>query len=308
MPDHPITAALTDPDGNFWLAVSGIGLYRWHGYANVGSWTKNQGLDAESVWNIVRDKQHRLILGTDLGCRMLDEKTHLVVGCPYQGFPEQETNASAVDPSGGFWLSYQTSQLWRVPPGGVRAQRVTTVPEHFDAEVILFDRSGTGWIAARDYGLAKIDSRTLAVTRLVVPGNPRVDDVTQGVDGSIWVGTTDGLYRVAADRFVKVPTRVDGRQIGIQTVAANKDGSLWGTRIGEKILHLTPAAAIAGRMAGPGRPERLHGVFPAGRLARLDLGQYRRRSGSLRRACLAPHRNPGRPDLGRHRAVRPVPG
>ncbi len=241
LPDHPITAALTDPDGNFWLAVSGIGLYRWHGYANVGSWIKNQGLDAESVWNIVRDKQHRLILGTDLGCRMLDETTYLVVGCPYQGMPEQETSASAVDPNGGFWLSYQTSQLWRVPPGGSRAQRVTTVPEHFDAAVILFDRSGTGWIAAQDFGLAKIDSRTLAVTRLVVPGNPRVDDVTQGVDGTIWVGTTSGLYRVAGDHFVKVPISVDGRQIGIQTVAASKDGSLWGTRIGEKILHLTPA-------------------------------------------------------------------
>ncbi len=241
LPDHPITAALTDPDGNFWLAVSGIGLYRWHGYANVGSWIKNQGLDAESVWNIVRDKRRRLILGTDLGCRMLDETTNLVVGCPYQGLPEQETNASAVDPNGGFWLSYQTSQLWRVPPGDTRAQRVTTVPEHFDAEVILFDRSGTGWIAARDYGLAKIDSKTLAVTRLVVPGNPRVDDVTLGDDGTIWVGTTNGLYRVAGDHIVKVPTSVDGRQIGIQTVAANKDGSLWGTRIGEKILHLTPA-------------------------------------------------------------------
>jgi diguanylate cyclase (GGDEF)-like protein len=241
LPDHPITAALTDPDGNFWLAVSGIGLYRWHGYANVGSWVKNQGLDAETVWNIARDRQHRLILGTDLGCRMLDEATNLVVGCPYQGLPEQETSASAVDPNGGFWLSYQTSQLWRVPPGATRAQRVTTVPEHFDAEVILFDRSGTGWIAARDFGLAKIDSKTLAVTRLVVPGSPRVDDVTQGGDGTIWVGTTSGLYRVAGDHFVKVPTGVDGRQIGIQTVAASKDGSLWGTRIGEKILHLTPA-------------------------------------------------------------------
>jgi diguanylate cyclase (GGDEF)-like protein len=251
LPDHPITAALTDPDGNFWFVVNGMGLYRWHGYANVGSWTRNQGLDAEAVWNIVRDKQHRLILGTDLGCRMLDETTELVVGCPYQGLPEQETNASAVDPNGGFWMSYQTSQLWRVPPGGTRAQRVTTVPDRFDATVILFDRSGMGWIAALDYGLVKIDSKTLAVTRLLVPGNPRVDDVAQGVDGTIWVAATNGLYRVAGDHFVKVPTRVDGRQIGIQTIAANKDGSVWGTRIGEKILHLTPSPQSAAEWQDP---------------------------------------------------------
>jgi len=245
LPDNPITAALSDNDGNFWLAVSGVGLSRWHGYDNVESWTKNQGLVPEAVWNIVRDRQHRLILGTDLGCRMLDEHTHLVVPCPYQGFPEAETNASAVDPSGAFWLSYQTSQLWRVPPGSTQAQRVTTVPDHFDAQVILFDRSGTGWIAAWDYGVAKIDSTTLAVTRLVPPGHPRVDDVTQAPDGTIWVGTTNGLYRIRNDRFIKVPTLADGQPIGIQTVAANTDGSVWGTRIGEKLVQVTPRNFVA---------------------------------------------------------------
>ncbi|HEY6458113.1 MAG TPA: diguanylate cyclase [Steroidobacteraceae bacterium] len=245
LPDNPITAALSDNDGNFWLAVSGVGLWRWHAYDNVESWTKNQGLVPEAVWNIVRDRQHRLILGTDLGCRMLDEKTHWVMPCPYQGFPEAETNASAVDPSGALWLSYQTSQLWRVPAGSTKAQRVTTVPDHFDAQVMLFDHAGTGWIAAWDYGVAKIDSTTLAVTRLVPPGHPRVDDVTQAPDGTIWVGTTNGLYRIKNDRFIKIQTVVDGQPIGIQTVAANTDGSVWGTRIGEKLLHVTPRTFVA---------------------------------------------------------------
>jgi diguanylate cyclase (GGDEF)-like protein len=137
-------------------------------------------------------------------------------------------------------LSYQTSQLWRVPAGATKAERVTTVPDKFDAVTILFDRSGTAWIAAWDYGVAKIDGRTLAVTRLQPPGNPRVDDIAQAVDGTLWVGATNGLYRIENDQFIKVPTTVDGQQIGIQTVTANTDGSVWGTRIGEKILHLTP--------------------------------------------------------------------
>ena len=240
LPDYPITDAIADADGNFWLASSGVGLYQWRGYANLESWTKDQGLDAESVWNINRDSRHRLILGTDLGCRMLDESAHEVVACPYSGLPAQETNTSAVDPAGGYWASYQTSQLWRVPPGGTRAQRVTTVPDQFDGATMFFDRSGTGWIAAWDFGLAKIDGTTLAVTRLQPPGKPRVDDVVQRADGSIWIGATNGLYRVAGDRFVKIDTTVDGQQIGMQTLAAAADGSIWGTRIGEKILHLTP--------------------------------------------------------------------
>jgi len=240
LPNGPITEALTDADGNFWLAVSGIGLYQWRGYDNLESWTKDQGLDPESVWNIVRDRQHRLLLGTDMGCRTLNDRTHLVVPCPYSGFPDEETNSSAVDSAGGFWLSYQTAQLWHVPPNGTKAQRVTTVPNHFDDVAMVFDHSGTGWFAAWEYGLAKIDSKTLAVTRMQPPGNPRVDDVALAADGSIWIGTTTGLYRVEGDHFVKFPTTVDGQEIGMQTLAAGTDGSLWGTRIGEKMLHVTP--------------------------------------------------------------------
>jgi diguanylate cyclase (GGDEF)-like protein len=240
LPDHSITNAVADHDGNFWLAASGIGLYRWRGYDNIESWTKKQGLDPEAVWNIVRDSQHRLILNTDMGCRMLDETAHRAVRCPYQGFPDQEVNASAVDPSGAFWVAFQTAQLWRVPPGGTKAERVTTVPDHFDGVTIVFDRSGTGWIAAWDFGVAKIDSKTLAVTRLQPPGNPRVDDLSQAPDGTIWVGTTNGLYRMEGDTFVKVSAPVDGQEIGLQTIVTNTDGSVWGTRIGEKILHLTP--------------------------------------------------------------------
>jgi diguanylate cyclase (GGDEF)-like protein len=255
--DHPITAALADPDGNFWLAVGGIGLYRWRGYDNVESWTRNQGLDSEAVWNIVRDRQHRLILGTDMGCRMLDEKARQVVPCPYQDLPQQETNASAVDPSGALWMSYQTSQLWRVPPGATRALRVTTVPDHFDAPTIVFDRKGTGWIAAWDFGVAKIDSVTLAVKRLVPPGNPRVDDVALGPDGTVWVGAVNGLYRIQNDQFIRIPTPVDGEQIGIQTIAANTDGSVWGTRIGEKLLHLGPGPHA---VADWQNPEPLNGT------------------------------------------------
>ncbi|MEJ0007224.1 MAG: diguanylate cyclase [Steroidobacteraceae bacterium] len=218
----------------------GIGLYRWHGYDNVESWTKDQGLDPESVWNIARDRQHRLILGTDLGCRMLDEIQHRVVPCPTRGFPDQETNASAVGPIRR--LLVVVSERAAVAggsgcnPGRARDHGgpINSMPQR----CCLIARA-PGWIAAWDYGVAKIDSRTLAVTRLALPGNPRVDDVTQGADGTIWVGATNGLYRIAGDRFVKIQTAVDGQQIGIQTVAASKDGSLWGTRTGEKILHLT---------------------------------------------------------------------
>ena len=124
LPDQPITQAIADADGNFWLAASGIGLFQWRGYDNLESWTRQQGLDPESVWNIIRDSHRRLIVGTDLGCRTLDEESHRVVPCPYAGLSAAGDQRQRSRSRRRFLDVLPDPQLWRVPPGGTtRAAR-----------------------------------------------------------------------------------------------------------------------------------------------------------------------------------------
>ncbi len=241
LPDHAITQSVVDHEGNFWLGVQGTGLYRWSGYGNIESWTRHEGLALDAVWTIVRDSHHRLILGTDAGCRMLDEAAKRVVPCPWHGLPEEQAAASAVDSDGNYWLSYQTEQLWMVPAGSSKARQVK-VPPHFNAISMLFDRPGQGFMSAWDMGLATLATGTLAMTLQHPPGDPRVDDIARAPDGALWLATTGGLYVLRDNRFTRVPTVANGQDIRPDTVTATPDGDIWASRVGSPIMHMTGAS------------------------------------------------------------------
>jgi len=242
MPAHGITHAVVDHEGNFWLGVQGTGLYRWSGYGNVESWTSTQGLKLDAVWTILRDHQHRLILGTDAGCQMLDEAARRIEPCPWSGLPAEQTSASVMDSAGNYWLGYQTTQqLWMVPAGSTRARRVTTLPPHFNPSTMTFVAPDKLVMAAQDSGIAILDTRTQALTLLHPPGNARVYEVARAPDGALWAATTGGLYVLRDHHFTLVPTVLNGRNIDPDTVTTTPDGNIWASRVGTPIMHVTNA-------------------------------------------------------------------
>ena len=241
LPGHGISQSVVDHEGNFWLGVQGTGLYRWSGYGNVESWTSRQGLALDAVWTIMRDRQHRLILGTDAGCQMLDEKVKRVVPCPWTGLPAEQTATGVMDAAGNYWLSYQTGQLWEVPAGSARARRITSVPPHSAAMTLLFDHPGEGLLPAPDTGITVLDTRTLTTTLKQIPGNPRVDEIARAADGSVLAATTGGLYILRDNRLTRVPTLLDGQNIQPDTLIGTPDGDIWASRIGSPIMHLSAA-------------------------------------------------------------------
>ena len=241
MPDHGITQSLVDHEGNFWLGVQGSGLYRWTGYGNFESWTAHQGLELNATWSILRDRQHRLILGTDVGCRLLDEAARQVQPCPWSGLPDEQTATSALDPQGNYWQSYQTPQLWMVPAGSNKARRITAVPPNFNAFSLVFDQPGRGVMNAWEAGVATIDTRTLGVTLQPPPGNPRVDELARAADGVLWLATSGGLYTLRDGQFTLIPTVFNGETITPDTVTITPDGDVWASRIGSPLIHVTDA-------------------------------------------------------------------
>jgi ligand-binding sensor domain-containing protein len=72
-------------DGNIWLGLNGLGLWRWRNYDHLESWTRAQGLISDKIWSILRHPDGRLLLGTSNGCQMLDEQAAHVVSCPVEG-------------------------------------------------------------------------------------------------------------------------------------------------------------------------------------------------------------------------------
>jgi diguanylate cyclase (GGDEF)-like protein len=239
LPDSVIAKAQVDSEGSLWLAPLGWGIWRWRGYDNVGSWTRAQGFISQKVWNIVRDHEGRLLVGTERGCQVLDERTRHVAGCPFEALPNVEDIALAVDRRGGVWYGLENSELWTIPPHEKRAHLVKFPDSKVTVSIIFFDRDGTGWVVAYSEGLYRLDPATEHLEKVALPRSEgRIYDITQDHDGTLWVAATGGILRFANGRWKFLPLHgADGNDGVFSSLISMPDGSIWASSFGKGLLH-----------------------------------------------------------------------
>ena len=237
--DSVVAKAQVDQEGSLWLSPLGLGIWRWRGYDNVESWTWAQGFVSQKVWNISRDHDNRLLVGTERGCQMLDEAAARVVACPFEGLPQVEVIALTVDPDGGVWWGLENSELWVVPPHEKRARLVKFPEAQAAVSVIYFDRSGTGWVVGYTDGLYRVDPKSEQLHKVDLPRpDIRIYDMTQDRNGTLWLAASGGFFRLSGDHWVFVPVaNADGSLAVYSSVVATPDGSIWASNFGKGLLH-----------------------------------------------------------------------
>ncbi len=240
LPDTVIGTTHVDAEGSVWLNPIGYGLWRWEGYDNVESWTAKQGLRSEKIWNVVRDPGGRLLIGTDRGCQVLDERSRRAVACPFTGMPDVQVTALAVDRWGGSWWGFDNFELWHASAGQSQAHKVPMPVSDLGISVLWFDRGGTGWIACYEKGLYRLDPQNSAIQKVDLPlRDARVWDVTQDSSGAIWAAASGGLFRWADGRWTFLPLNTaDGLPAGFGSVTATPDGAVWASSFGKGLLRL----------------------------------------------------------------------
>jgi len=242
LPAASISDALLDSEGNIWLGMNGLGVWRWRNYDHLESWTRAQGLVSDKIWSLLRDPRGRLLLGTSNGCQMLDEHAGQVLACPVEGLPQRALRAMAVDQAKSIWWGFNNGEIWASRVGETHAH--LTFPAAADrpeVSQIYFDRSGAGWVTALDGGLFQLDPRTARLEKVGLPGaQPRIYDVTEDALERVWVAGSTGLFRKDANGWtlaqVKDPA---GTTSVFGSVAATPDGSVWGASDGRGLLRAT---------------------------------------------------------------------
>ena len=237
--DSVIAKAQVDSEGSLWLTPLGLGIWRWRGYDNVESWTRGQGFISQKVWNIVRDHEGRLLVGTERGCQVLDEAAAHVAGCPFEALPNVEDIALAVDHRGGVWYGLESKELWTIPPHEKRAHLVKFPEGKVAVSIIFFDRDGTGWVDCYNDGLYRLDPVTEQLQKIELPrSDARVYDITQDHDGTLWVAATGGIFRFANGRWKFLTIRNEDGSDGVySSLVAMPDGSIWASNFGKGLLH-----------------------------------------------------------------------
>ena len=228
-----------DAEGNIWLGMNGLGLWRWRNYDHLESWSRAQGLVSDKIWSILRDPNGRLLVGTSNGCQMLDERAGHAASCPVEGLPRRTLRAMAVDGAKTIWFGFNNGEIWNALQGDARAHLIVPASaERPEISTIFFDRSGIGWIACLDGGLFQLDPQTAHLAKASIPdGRNRIYDVTEDAYRRLWAAGSRGLLRKDAGRWTLFQAK---DPMGIATVfdsvAATPDGSIWGASDGRGLL------------------------------------------------------------------------
>src|SRR5690554_6701752 len=192
LPSNQVNDMAEDAQGFLWVATSD-GLARYDG-TGFRVWQFEHGLADNFVWSLDIDSQGRIWLGTGLaGLVSYDPRTDSFTSATGDGVPGAEGEqvwTVAVDGQDSVWFGTASSGLYRRHADG-RVERFLPVAG---------------------------DERSLP--------SPSVSAIEIAPDGTVWVGTRNGVARWTGRDFERLPAGIlpDGR---VNVVSFAADGTMW---------------------------------------------------------------------------------
>jgi signal transduction histidine kinase/ligand-binding sensor domain-containing protein len=215
-PDHwqgrRVLSVACGPDDALWIGTEGAGLYR---FAN-GSWTnfgESIGLTPPYVWSVALDAQGRTWAGTWGGGLFEWDGSRFEVP-PLFGDVTAQLTALLATPDGGLLVGTGIG-LMRYESG--RINWLARAPELAlpDVRTMIEAPDGTVWFGMSGGGLGRLRAGVLRQFR---SGDGLSCDFVQCLhlesDGTLWIGTFNGLNRFKDGHFVVV-TKKQGLQNNI---------------------------------------------------------------------------------------------
>ena len=206
LPPGSSFAIVVDRDGDLWMTVDGEGLVRWAGYEWIENWDASQGMPAAPTWSIARDARGALLVGNEHGIgRQANTSGRFTPAMPKSGIQIVGLVRSA---DGSLWTLNSAGFLRRTWPDG-RSAQIAKLP-HTGLR-LLSDRQGRLWMLSAG-GLFVIERPLEGGTLQAVVDMPAITytDIQQTADGTLWVSSANGLFRLQGARWSKVQVKVNG--------------------------------------------------------------------------------------------------
>jgi ligand-binding sensor domain-containing protein/DNA-binding CsgD family transcriptional regulator len=240
--NQPTVAIYRDPQGIYWFATRGLGLYKWSPLLKkFARFRPYPGAKPNPLANWVTSMQERggdeiLVTTYGGGALAFDRRTRSFRPLLLDpGRPGRKLNFFVTDShparDGGLWLS-TAEGMARCSAGG-RMQKLfaVTADKQESKEILIFafmeDRRGILWIGT-DRGLVRLDPHTGNLRRFRHDrrdprslSHDRVNTILEESGGAIWVGSEDGLnlFRPDDESFsvfrndISDPDSLSGSQI-----------------------------------------------------------------------------------------------
>ncbi|MEM9173450.1 MAG: EAL domain-containing protein, partial [Pseudomonadota bacterium] len=233
------------------------------------------GLSQGTVTKVHQDRQGFIWIATESGLNRFD-------GVTIQRFGFDRADAGALQ-NDYIWdlAEDRDGQLWMATNGAGIARfdadtqsfihyrhdsADTTTLSSDVARSIEIDESGQIWVGTRDAGLNRMDPETGVVERIQIEGSgssisstATIFDITEATDGSLWLASNEGLFRLSPDRTGVRQYRHNPdnpRSLSQDTVIAvhqTSDGIIWAGTFDAGLNRLVdPAGTFIRFQAGDG--------------------------------------------------------
>ncbi len=166
----------------------------------VRTWTPLQGLPQSSIHDILQDPRGYLWLTTQNGLVRFDGIAFSVV--PVSPDPEDQFlffTALTLDSRGRLWAGTYGHGVFFQNQDGWHHLKINEILTFAIINVLRFDHQGTLWIGTQNHGIYRVDVHHFQVLHIGNKKrgltNPDVRTILERKNGSILVGTSQGIFR-----------------------------------------------------------------------------------------------------------------
>lgn len=222
--ERTITCLYEDREGNIWAGTGagGLNLIRPRTVSFMGG---SAELPFEAVLSVTEDQEGSLWAVAQDG-QLFRAKNGRWEGL--SDWPGGSATCVAADPSGGVWVGTLDRGLKSFRDGKWRGWLQRNERPSDTVRSILVASNGDVWAAsATPNRLHRLrDGNVLAITNSTPLGPIRA--MAEGVDGTIWIGTSDGeIQRVRDLSLVAESGIAEPTPLSVRSLLATADGSLW---------------------------------------------------------------------------------
>jgi signal transduction histidine kinase/ligand-binding sensor domain-containing protein len=275
------------PDDTLWVALQSHGLAS---YSN-GRW-RQYGESTDPIGRLARavviDRDSQVWVGTWNGLARV-ENGIFTSWLSAAGRMPTAIDTLFEDRDGVLWVGTMGGGLYRVRQGAAVTHTIEQGLTRDDLLSVCVDRSGRIWAGVGEFGA---DVRTgrgwIRASVNTGLGTAPVWSCSVDPDGSVYLATGAGLYRVRDNRVAAVPLPGVGSDDVIGSVFADRSSVVW-TTVGTRLFRVSPTAAEQVHREVP--LDSVLGQGPDGTLWLAgERGLYSLRGGSLALAWAAPDR------------------
>ena len=191
--------------------------------SDEGEFTELMSGEAIDVFSVHEDQGGRIWLGTAKN-GLLYVEDGVLKEFPSGGLEQQVISAVAVDPEGNIWVGTANGlRCFNRRFEEVKVPEFTSQPK-----AVLVDRHGVVWIGTVASGLIrhwKGEYSTLRKREGLA--SDRILSLAELDDGSLWVGTEDGVSQLSDVKFPILSIAEGLAHEACLSVTAGRDGSLW---------------------------------------------------------------------------------